>query len=54
MGIFANDEAIFRLVGSSLLEQNDEWVVQCGRYMTLETMAGISDDLTIWLPAMVI
>jgi len=54
VGIFPNDEAIFRLVGSILLEQNDEWAVQRGRYMTLETMAGISDDLAIGLPAMVI
>lgn len=54
VGIFPNDEAIFRLVGSILLEQNDEWAVQRGRYMTLETMAGICDDLAIGLPAMVI
>jgi len=54
VGIFPNDEAIFRLVGSILLEQNDEWAVQRGRYMTLETMAGISDDLAIGLPEMVI
>jgi transposase-like protein len=54
VGIFPNDEAIFRLVGSILLEQTDEWAVQRGRYMTLETMAGISDDLAIGLPAMVI
>lgn len=54
VGIFPNDEAIFRLVGSILLEQNDEWAVQRGRYMTLETIAGICDDLAIGLPAMVI
>ena len=54
VGIFPNDEAIVRLVGSILLEQNDEWAVQRGRYMTLETIAGISDDLAIGLPAMVI
>jgi len=54
VGIFPNDEAIFRLVGSILLEQNDEWAVQRGRYMTQETMAGISEDLAIGLPAMVI
>jgi len=54
VGIFPNDEAIFRLVGSILLEQNDEWAVQRARYMTLETIVGLSDDLAIGLPAMVI
>src|SRR6185437_7569067 len=51
VGIFPNDEAIVRLVGSILLEQNDEWAVQRARYMTLETIAAISDDLAIGLPA---
>ncbi|PDS69112.1 IS256 family transposase, partial [Rhizobium phaseoli] len=39
VGIFPNDEAIVRLVGALLLEQNDEWAVQRAKYMTLETMA---------------
>lgn len=39
--IFPNDDAIVRLVGALLLEQNDEWVVPRSRYMTLETIATI-------------
>lgn len=51
VGIFPNDEAIIRLVGALLLEQNDEWAVQRARYMTLETIAAIGDDPVISLPA---
>jgi putative transposase len=54
VGIFPNDGAIVRLVGAILLEQNDEWAVQRARYMTLETMAALSDDAIVGLPAMVI
>lgn len=52
VGIFPNEEAITRLVGALLLEQNDEWAVQRGRYMTLESVAQLSDDPTVTLPAM--
>jgi transposase-like protein len=51
VGIFPNDDAIVRLVGALLLEQNDEWAVQRSRYMTLETIATMSDDPLINLPA---
>jgi putative transposase len=51
VGIFPNEEAITRLVGAILLEQNDEWAVQRGRYMTLETIAPIGDDPAVSFPA---
>ena len=51
VGIFPNDEAIFSLVGAILLEQNDEWAVQRARYMTLETIAPLGDNLSVRMPA---
>lgn len=51
VGIFPNEAAITRLVGAILLEQSDEWAVQRARYMTLETMAPLSDNPIIMLSA---
>ena len=51
VGIFPNEDAIVRLIGAILLEQNDEWAVQRARYMTLETIAPLSDNPTVSLPA---
>ena len=51
VGIFPNEAAVTRLVGAILLEQKDEWSVQRSRYMTLETMTGLSDDPLVSLPA---
>ena len=52
VGIFPNEAAITRLVGAILLEQNDEWAVQRARYMSLESVAPISDDPLVSLPTM--
>ena len=50
VGIFPNDDAVVKLIGALLLEQNDEWATQRARYMTLETMAALSDTPAVSLP----
>lgn len=51
VGIFPNEASIRRLVGAILMEQTEEWTVQRGRYMTLETLAPVCDDAMVSLAA---
>ena len=51
VGIFPNEHAIVRLVGTLLLEQNDEWAIRRTRNMTLKTIVPLHDDPTVNLPA---
>ena len=41
VGIFPNEASITRLIGAVLLDQNDEWLLQC-RYMQVEGMAELT------------
>ena len=50
VGIFPNEAAIRRLVGALLMEQNDEYAIQ-NRYMSLESLATMSENPPIRLPA---
>ena len=43
VGIFPNDPAIVRLVGSLLLEQQEEWQLERRRFFSEATMARISE-----------
>lgn len=53
IGIFPSDETIIRLVGTLMLETNDDWAV-VRRYMSLETLARITDNPTIRLPTVAV
>jgi hypothetical protein len=43
------EDAIFASSERFVLEQNDEWAIRHARYMTLETIAPLSDDLAMRL-----
>lgn len=45
--------SLIRLVGALMLETNDEWAV-ARRYMSLETLARVSDNPTVRLPAVAV
>lgn len=51
VGIFPRDDKIIRFAGAILLEQNDEWALQCAHYMALETMNQMSVKPLVSLPA---
>ena len=51
VGNFRNEANINRLIGATLLEQNDKWAVQRNRYMSLDTMPPFSDNPTFVLSA---
>jgi transposase-like protein len=44
VGIFPNEASITRLIGAVLLEQNDEWLLQC-RYLQVEGMTELTPPL---------
>jgi putative transposase len=47
---FANEVAFIQLIGTPLLDWNNEWVVQLARCIRLEAIAPLSDDPVVSLP----
>lgn len=51
VGIFPTDASIRPLVGAIPMKQTEKWTLQRGRYLTLETLAPVCDDVIVSLPA---
>ena len=51
VGLFPNEPSTTRFIGAILMEQSYEWAVQRDRYMTLQTMAPVSDNHITMLSA---
>jgi transposase-like protein len=51
VGIFPNEDDVTRLIGAILVEQDDEGAVRRARYLTMKTMAPLSEDPIFKLPA---
>ena len=45
VGIFPNDRSVIRLIGSLLIEQNDEWLLTRG-YLSQESIGLVLEDQT--------
>ena len=54
VGMVRNDAAIVRLVGSLLLEQQEEWLLERRRFFSEATMAKIPSQRSRWSLTMVI
>jgi len=54
VGIFPDEAAVTCLVGAILVEQNDEWAVQCARHLPLKRMAISRDNEPVGLPSIVL
>lgn len=52
VGIFPNEAAIARLIGAVLMERDNAWAVRRAWHMSLETIAPMSDDPLVSLPAL--
>ena len=53
VGVFPNDDAVFRLIGAIFAEQHDEWQTSDRRYLTKNNVTTLELDqpLTLELEA---